>query len=559
MQTTQRKLAPSFAHPLLKFALRQGDSRRAYRRFAQQLRVVLDDAVPIEERRELALRVLNELEALGFEDESTSSFEVEWLHFLSPVLGGAKLWLRYAHARLSSSDLQIVPEDWHKAKSWRSCPQIPRLEYMQAGNRLGGVAGRPLLPPEVAAAWDAAIGHAIEAVDSGELARWSAQECACCAQALILSALYGDCCIGKLPSDTDRLHFLQGVGTGLWCELDAQLKRRLPGERLPTGMLAAAHLQLRGMAHHPIPAAKEAVPSPGQSVYVVAEPIPPSRDKSDAALLAEFELLAREPQPVARMPSPAALKAMLAVLEAEFPWANEAVENVAQQLLTRSRLGVLAFGLRPILLVGPPGSGKSRLVRRLAELLGLPYMPFSCAGVHDAKSLAGTSRGWATGEPSPILRLMLTRRSASALILLDEIDKAARNGEPTAALTSLLLGLLEPETSRRWRDSFLQAPCDLSNIVFVATANGLSGIPKPVLSRFSIALVPQPRAQDLDRLVSSMTSEIAMEMGVDPGILPVMPAAQLGHSRTSARELRAAIAAYLYSWTEEHLAPERLH
>jgi SpoVK/Ycf46/Vps4 family AAA+-type ATPase len=259
------------------------------------------------------------------------------------------------------------------------------------------------------------------------------------------------------------------------------------------------------------------------------------------------------------MPGVSTLEASLHTLYGEFPWAQAAVDLLSERLRTARRLGIQELRLPPILLAGPPGAGKSRFCRRVAELLRLPYIPIGCGGRHDAKALSGTSRGWSTGEPSPLVRLLIQRRSASALVLLDEIDKAARNGSDAPPMTSLLLSLLESETAQRWYDSYLQTTCDMSHVTFFATANSLAGIPRPLLSRFELIYVPEPSSQHLESLITGITRDLERDWGMEHGVLPHMPATSLGNRQIDARSLKKAVLRFIGRWSEEHLAPQRLH
>jgi ATP-dependent Lon protease len=148
-------------------------------------------------------------------------------------------------------------------------------------------------------------------------------------------------------------------------------------------------------------------------------------------------------------------------------------------LLGRARLGALSFRLPPTLLVGVPGCGKSRLALRFAELMDVPVLNVSLAGAHDAKILNGTSRGWGGGRPSTLATFLAVRRSASALVILDELDKARAGSRNDSDAQSYLLGLLEPQTARAHLDCFLKVECDYSEVSWLATANRLSAIDAP--------------------------------------------------------------------------------
>lgn len=182
--------------------------------------------------------------------------------------------------------------------------------------------------------------------------------------------------------------------------------------------------------------------------YRRLHPIPSAANKEDQRMLSIYKPLLL-PQPEAAMPAHRDIEVVLEALSQEFPWASNVMNELGSMLRARSLFGVRELCLAPVLIVGFPGSGKSRFVRRLAEHLKLPYLPLALGGRKDSKLPTGTTRGWAGGEPTPLLRLILQHKSASGLVLLDEIDKVGVTDSTSTPATSVLLGLLEPETAAR--------------------------------------------------------------------------------------------------------------
>ncbi len=111
------------------------------------------------------------------------------------------------------------------------------------------------------------------------------------------------------------------------------------------------------------------------------------------------------------MPTLQEVQRVLEQLRGEFPWATAAVDALAEDLLPRAAFSGVELGLTPTLLYGPPGCGKSRLARRVAELTGVAFMALPMAGASDGSVLLGTARGWASGQPSPIIEMLLSRES----------------------------------------------------------------------------------------------------------------------------------------------------
>ena len=233
-------------------------------------------------------------------------------------------------------------------------------------------------------------------------------------------------------------------------------------------------------------------------------------------------------------------------LTAEFPWMIDAIERIADDLALCSLIPEHWLHIRPLLLVGPPGSGKSRFARRLAELIGTGFRIIGGSGSSDNRDLVGNARGWSNYQPGAIIRLMATCGAANPVVVIDELDKAGgseRNGD----IRQTLLALLEPETSKRWYDECLQAHCDLSAVSWVATANSLTPISGPLRSRFSVVQVGLPSPKAVDAILDGMRCDIAGEFGLDPAVLPAIdPFARHGLTEAiglgrSLREIRSAL------------------
>lgn len=228
--------------------------------------------------------------------------------------------------------------------------------------------------------------------------------------------------------------------------------------------------------------------------------------------------------PLPMAPMPADLVAWRSELLAEFPHAEAAINAIHADLESRRLNGRKGFLIRPTLLVGKPGTGKSRLARRIAEVSEMPYRMFPCASVADGH-IAGVSRGWSSGHPSLPLDAMRAGRCPNPILVMDEIEKSAesrRNGNVVDAV----LSMLEPETARAWVDPFIQGPINLSAINWLMTANSLSGLPAPFLDRVRILHVDEPEVAHVPALAASILADLAAASG-HAGWLPPLDGDEL--------------------------------
>ncbi|GAA0768507.1 AAA family ATPase [Ideonella azotifigens] len=165
-----------------------------------------------------------------------------------------------------------------------------------------------------------------------------------------------------------------------------------------------------------------------------------------------------------------------------------------------------ALEITPMLLLGPPGVGKTHFAREIAQLLGTGMGFLSMSSLTAGWVLSGASSQWKGARPGKVFETLVDGNYANPVMVVDEIDKA--RGEHAYDPLGALYGLLEHDTAHSFTDEFAEVPIDASQVIWVATANDERAIPEPILNRMNVFEVQMPDAAAARAIASRLYASI---------------------------------------------------
>ena len=205
--------------------------------------------------------------------------------------------------------------------------------------------------------------------------------------------------------------------------------------------------------------------------------------------------------------------------------AKESLQEVVDFLHNPGKYTAIGAKLpKGALLVGPPGTGKTSIARSVAEAMNKKYVRICLGGVRDEAEIRGHRKTYVGAMPGRITVALKEAGVSNPLMLLDEIDKTSSDykGDTSAAL----LEVLDPEQNSKFNDHYVEIPQDLSEVLFIATANDVQGIPRPLLDRMELIEISGYTENEKEHIAREHLIPKQMEInGIPKGKLVIQPAA----------------------------------
>ena len=231
---------------------------------------------------------------------------------------------------------------------------------------------------------------------------------------------------------------------------------------------------------------------------------------------------------------------LAAKLHADMPWMGRATEYAWHALRRSAQRGEPVL-IRPVILNGPPGIGKSVWARSLAAALEIPYVDVDATKGGAGMALVGVERGWGTAQAGRPLDVMLSKRLANPLIVVDEICKAksvTSTRGTSYSFADALLSLLEPATAKAWDCPYFRVRFDMSHISWVLTSNNVENVSAPVRNRCQVIEIPDVTTEQLQEFAVRKGEAFGLsEEAVEAVVMAVDQAPVVTGRRLSLRDV----------------------
>ena len=203
------------------------------------------------------------------------------------------------------------------------------------------------------------------------------------------------------------------------------------------------------------------------------------------------------------------LDEMIAELHASAPWMSGVSAWIYKALRAQYNAGQTWLNLPPVILVGPPGCGKSTYARKLAQLASVPFRTLDAAASNASFTVVGSDPTWGKSHAGVPLQEIAKTGVANPIMIVDEIEKAGTMTSSSGQRLSLpdaLLGLLEPSSSMAWECPYTRRTYNMSKISWIMTGNERDGIPVPLLDRCRVFDIGYPEQTDLAQLIREQSA-----------------------------------------------------